>query len=332
MYIEKIFEYIWLYSWTEYVLHNNFFPKNRYLLLSNPNFHHRIFESFPEDLKKQLDKNELIYYYYYALNPNITIEDCKPFFEKDFIWAGLSSNPNITWEDVLYYKDKPWDFSMLSMNQNITFDIIFGNPSFPWNHNCLSKNPNLTIDIIKSHPEIEWNKELILRNPYIDPVDIIENKNLFNKNYLYLISIYNKRLKWELIKKYDNLNWHYPFLSFNENITLENVKNSCSSNWDYEKLTSNPNFDLNTIRTYFFGYKLHGKQLSKNINIDFSIVEENSDILWNKNFLSSNPMTKAKQKFINEKTVFHLSTKKNLFKELLTKMIHPTNMEKEYLS
>ena len=66
-YLAKVFEYQWQYDWMEYVITNDYFSKNKFLLISNPNFNIKMLEVSPCFKKKSMIislQNEEIYYYY----------------------------------------------------------------------------------------------------------------------------------------------------------------------------------------------------------------------------------------------------------------------------
>jgi len=73
--------------------------------------------------------------------------------------------------------------------------------------------------------------------------------------------------------------WDYNELSQNPNITFEIIKNNQDKPWEYKLLSCNP-------------------------NITWDIIKENPNIPWDYFNLIFNPMTKAKNDFINNKSKY----------------------------
>ncbi len=250
-------------------------------LYVNPN----ITENF---VKKYYNKNWDISYLF--KNPNISFEFIKYFFNSSYKknWDSISENPNITWDIVKTHPRGKWNYKKLSCNPYITWDIVkedlsSSNPK-PWDFSYLSKNPNITWDIVK--------EDLSSSNPK-------------PWNFFYLSQ--NPNITWKIIKEeLDSSNpiWNRSFTIPEAEIFLETDKvfslDDYSSNpdfWRYYAFSKNPNITWDIIEKNS-DKPWNYDSLSSNPNINWDIVNENSDKSWNMYKLLQNPMKKWKEEYI----------------------------------
>jgi hypothetical protein len=212
-------------------------------------------------------------------------------------WFALSENPNITLETVLQHPELPWDWYGLSMNPTVaTWKIVQQHPDLPWNWTGLSRNPDVaTWEIVQQHPDLEWNWNALTSNPNIT-LDLA----IDHPEYPW---------DWDL---FDGVS-KFDFYRFDKD--------------EYDLCTYS---DLPTlIETIEIGQDVWG--IYENPNLDWGILQHYPNHPWNWSQLSDNPMTLAREAYIQRYLAKHIPEwfiKSDVKRELMEKMWHPRNMEK----
>jgi len=138
-----------------------------------------------------------------SLNPSIT-PDKIIIDEIKVDWEVLSDNKNLTSVFIHVNRDKPWNWDKLSRNPCVNMELVLNNFDKGWNKSDLSKNLKLTLKNIQQN--IEW---LIFEDMSYNPSitkEILEN--FIDKPWNWKkLSIYNKFIDIEFIKKHSDKDW-----------------------------------------------------------------------------------------------------------------------------
>ena len=195
-------------------------------------------------------------------------------------------------ELLLTYPNAKWDWTRVSSNPSISFDFILNHPELPWIPKYVSCNSSITESDVNNHLDYTWNFEGLCMNPnmslaffnqYIIKPDVVHriDWHLLSANpCISMIDIiHNPKYKWD-----------DRYLSANPNLTSNFVLNEGSKrNWFVPLVSSNPGItsrDIfkSTLNTMFdWDYR----NLSANINLPITYVNDNKNKDWNYHSIST---------------------------------------------
>jgi len=353
----------WSQEWINFIGCNfakNEYNKSKIYLTTNPNVTLETIKNNPEinwnynafsrnrnvNYKLVKDNPEFKWdYYELSLNESITWSSIKnDIHKKPFNHAWLSKCLIMNLETVIENSNIEWNTDFLMKNKNIPIEKLIHfilqnnnennlsllcsddeNKLLSWAIYCredvnfemwktlidfekskhpyklllpsFSYNPNLTFEIIKNNPDLEWNN--------------------------YAVSNH-KNITWDIIKNnFNNFNWNIYGILSNQNITWEIIQND-----EMLKMIVFDTDEFNNLNNTEYFKREIGKSLSRNPNISWEIVEENSNkIQWDVNMLVMNPMDNEREKYIRNK--FQQWFKRSdLKRELMENVWHPRNFWK----
>lgn len=185
---------------------------------------------------------------------------------------------------------------------------------------------------------MKWKYDRLIQNSSFSFSDICELLNLFNIkwNNVYSLICKNINVKWNDFVSYrkqhkndidyDNTFWDYSELASKSDVNFNKIEKYSNkvvnriyqeTNGEYRGsyrvkyvygLSGNPKFSFKKIQN-IIGVNRHS--ISKNPNIDYTIVRDNPDINWNREILSSNlflyDTNSVRYKKLKKKTIKLLS-------------------------
>ena len=285
-------------------------------------------------------------------NPNITEEYILKYPNENWNIKYLIDNNKITDFNTLSkfkninknilnrYSNKPWDWEWLIENTNIKLEIfiqldIIEKYKHKWNYLNLSRNPNITEEYILKYYYKNW-----------DIFYLIENDNITDYKKFTILN----KVDYVILRKYPDKPWDWEYITYQKKISIDNlldlkcnyiIKNPFKFDrykyleYHYKYIKNIQDFILKHPYNDFDLYELirnnkitDFKTLSKNINIDYNIINKYPDKPWDwewlvkrnihniELFIPNDILIKYFNKYINNKNIIK---NKNINKDFIKK-------------
>tara|TARA_X000000950_G_C13891788_1_gene651171 strand:- start:1749 stop:2813 length:1065 start_codon:yes stop_codon:yes gene_type:complete len=213
------------------------------------------------------------------------------------LWNNILLNYNVNYDYLSYnqqidaklinsYISKSWNWKIIS--KRVSCNSLKAYPNWPYDFNILSLNRNIDIEtIIEMNKIVNWNR-----------INLSSHINIFDNrcNQIFESKFYDDECDWHILSKNPFLTWHYIksnsdrpwdwFILSKTILTPDIYRNEPNYPWEKKGIVQNTNFSLETcieisrLESLFFWF-------SKNSNLDFKFIYENSNDKWNWYELSS---------------------------------------------
>jgi hypothetical protein len=249
-------------------------------------------------------------------NELINILDNYSITEYNYNLKLLCRNPSITWDFIVKHKlhMNTELVKEISLNQIVTLEIISNNSYINWSYENLSLNKNINIIFVLKNLDKNWNWNYLSQTIKIS--EILQYPHL-SWNWLYVSMNYT--VDDYIININNLLPWNINGLCNNNKISLDTILKYCTQlkndNLDINNLRNaarNIKLDIKTIEFFIekgsFFYELSSNpnlteelilkyknkgwdynSLSCHKNISWNFIIDNSDIHWNRDYVSRNP-------------------------------------------
>lgn len=202
----------------------------------------------------------------------------------------LSSSPAIYIKNIENHPEIEWQWAYISLNPNITRDFLIKNIHQNWNWNTISSRKFIDTLLIDTYSHKPWNWVIISHNPDINLNDNFIEKHI-NQNWDWAHLSLNTHITLKFIDKYFYKNWSWYKLSERNNLTINFIIKHIKKNFNWNYIFKSPhipfkdlvylfkNYYTNIINSYISKMTII-YSLSKNPNLDFSVLADNDDIDW----------------------------------------------------
>jgi len=238
----------------------------------------------------------------------------------DDIWSlpNIAKNPNTTSHHITthpIFRRNGVDLrNYILVNPNTSYEYIMDNIDIVRDLSIrdVCVNPTLTFNNIKTilwkvHGTDKYACDYASENPNITIAEIEDN---IGESWDWsMISLLNRNITWDFIKKYWNKPWNFSYLSMHPAIDLEIILNNPNETWDWSRVSknhnitpeivnanpqypwcygsmySNPNFDWRTIRAYmdydtYYTSVMYVCNMSSNPNLTWETAPQGVDICY----------------------------------------------------
>tara|TARA_B100000242_G_scaffold294094_1_gene274712 strand:- start:3075 stop:4112 length:1038 start_codon:yes stop_codon:yes gene_type:complete len=211
----------------------------------------------------------------------------------------LSSSAAIYTTNIDNHPEIDWQWSYVSLNPNITRDFFIKNIHQKWNWNTISSRKFIDTSLIDNYSFKPWNWRVITHNPAINLNENFIEKHI-NQSWDWGHLSLNTNITLDFIDKYHYKTWSWYKISERKDLTINFVIKHIKKNynWDYifkslhipfkDLVFLFKNYYVNVTNSYISKTTLI-YSLSKNPNLDFSVLLDNDDIEWCWSEISKNP-------------------------------------------
>tara|TARA_B100000401_G_scaffold438362_1_gene386626 strand:+ start:4052 stop:5089 length:1038 start_codon:yes stop_codon:yes gene_type:complete len=213
--------------------------------------------------------------------------------------TNISSSSAIYIKNIDNHPEIEWKWEYISFNPNITRDFFIKNIHQKWNWNTISSRKFIDTSLIDRYSRKPWNWVVISHNT---SVVLTENfiEKYINKSWDWGHLSLNTNITLNFIDKYSYKTWSWYKISERNDLTINFIIKHIKKNlnWDYifkslhipfkELVFLFKNYYVNVTNSYISKTTLI-YSLSKNPNLDFSVLADNDDIEWCWSEISKNP-------------------------------------------
>ena len=211
----------------------------------------------------------------------------------------ISSNAAIYTINIDNHPEINWSWPYISFNPNLTREFFIKNIHKPWNWNTISSREFVSKSLIEKYIDNSWNWHVLTHNKSIILTENFIEKHI-NKQWDWGKLSINNNITLDFIDKYSFKQWTWYKISERHDITIDFIIKHIKKifNWDYIFKSSHIPFNdlvflfkkyyVNVTNSYISKNALI-YSLSKNPNLNFSVLEDNDDIEWCWSEISKNP-------------------------------------------